>query len=97
MSDRRSHRLLREQSTCAAGIERGLNLAPLVIDELSVVGSRCGPIEGALTMLSIGDFSRVFPLGALVDEVYPLEKVGDAFRRARERGALKVVLQIAKA
>uniref|UniRef100_A0A7S0CD39 Alcohol dehydrogenase-like N-terminal domain-containing protein n=1 Tax=Proboscia inermis TaxID=420281 RepID=A0A7S0CD39_9STRA len=39
------------KSTCAAGKE--FNAAPFVIDELRVVGSRCGPIDTALELLNL--------------------------------------------
>jgi threonine dehydrogenase-like Zn-dependent dehydrogenase len=42
------------KSTCAAGLEQ-FNAAPFVIDELRVVGSRCGPIDRALELLAIID------------------------------------------
>lgn len=42
------------KSTCAAGVEQ-FNAAPFVIDELRVVGSRCGPIDRALELLAITD------------------------------------------
>mmetsp|Transcript_22751 Transcript_22751/g.27901 ORF Transcript_22751/g.27901 Transcript_22751/m.27901 type:complete len:96 (+) Transcript_22751:2828-3115(+) len=49
------------KSTCAAGAY--FNAAPFVIDELNVVGSRCGPIEKALELLAITDNdSKLKPL-----------------------------------
>ena len=39
------------KSTCAAGEQ--FNAAPFVIDELQVIGSRCGPINKALDLLSL--------------------------------------------
>ena len=38
------------KSTCAAGVS-GFHSAPIVIDELNVVGSQCGPIDRALELL----------------------------------------------
>ena len=40
------------KSTCASGAH-AFNAAPFVIDELTVVGSRCGPIDRALELLAI--------------------------------------------
>jgi threonine dehydrogenase-like Zn-dependent dehydrogenase len=40
------------KSTVAA--ETGMNLAPLVINEINVVGSRCGPFDAAIDMLAEG-------------------------------------------
>lgn len=65
-----------------------VDLAPLVIDELSVVGSRCGPFEPALAALVAG---RVDP-SPLVQCRLPLSQGVDALRQAAEPGALKVLL-----
>ncbi len=64
-----------------------LNLAPVVIDEVTVVGSRCGRFEPAIEALAAG---RI-PVHRLVEATYPLSEGVRAFRRAR--GALKVLLQ----
>eukprot|EP00750_Incisomonas_marina_P001193 INCI10979.2.p1 GENE.INCI10979.2~~INCI10979.2.p1 ORF type:complete len:118 (+),score=12.79 INCI10979.2:66-419(+) len=44
------------KSTCAAGFH--VHTAPLVIDEINVVGSRCGPFPEALSLLQ-GDVADV--------------------------------------
>jgi threonine dehydrogenase-like Zn-dependent dehydrogenase len=68
-----------------------VNLAPLVINEITVVGSRCGPFEPALAALRDG---RV-QVAELVDARYPLEDGVKALERAGARAALKVLLEIA--
>lgn len=65
-----------------------VDLAPLVIDELTVVGSRCGPFEPALAALVEG---RVDP-SPLIRCRLPLSQGLDALRQAAEPGALKVLL-----
>lgn len=45
------------KSTCAAGEK--FNAAPFVIDELRVVGSRCGPIDKALDLLAITNDNKI--------------------------------------
>ena len=65
-----------------------LDAAPLVIDELTVVGSRCGPFEPAIVALREG---RVRP-ASMVEEVFPLARGLDALQRAQQPGALKVLL-----
>jgi threonine dehydrogenase-like Zn-dependent dehydrogenase len=67
-----------------------LDLAPIVIDEISVVGSRCGPFEPALQALA----SDQIETDALISDTLPLERGVEAFERARERGVLKVLLEI---
>mmetsp|Transcript_1917 Transcript_1917/g.7382 ORF Transcript_1917/g.7382 Transcript_1917/m.7382 type:complete len:322 (+) Transcript_1917:254-1219(+) len=70
------------KSTCAAGTD--FNTAPFVIDELRVVGSRCGPFEPALELL------RTLDLTPLVSATFPLAEAAAAVRRAGEKGTMKV-------
>ncbi|NOZ55274.1 MAG: alcohol dehydrogenase, partial [Calditrichaeota bacterium] len=65
-----------------------INLASLVVNEVSVVGSLCGPFEPALRLLAEG---RVKP-AALVSARYPLSEAVEAFERATGAGTLKVLL-----
>ncbi|MDD5542325.1 MAG: alcohol dehydrogenase catalytic domain-containing protein [Acidobacteriia bacterium] len=62
--------------------------APLVVNEIQVVGSRCGPFDKALARLQRHEV-HVLPL---VSERYPLSRGEEAFRRAQEGGVLKVLL-----
>jgi len=67
-----------------------LNLAPLVIDEITVVGSRCGPFEPALAALADGSVD----VASMIQARMPLEDGVAALDRAGARGALKVVLEL---
>jgi alcohol dehydrogenase len=58
--------------------ETPVSLSPLVVDEISVVGSRCGPFAEAIEMLGSG---RVV-VQPLVAGIYPLERFADAFEQA---------------
>jgi threonine dehydrogenase-like Zn-dependent dehydrogenase len=64
--------------------------APWVIDELTIVGSRCGPFPPALAKL---DAKQISP-DALIDDVFPLHEAARAIERAAEPGVLKVLLQM---
>lgn len=66
-----------------------LDLAPLVVDEVSLVGSRCGPFPPALDGLRAASVS----VAPLVEAVHPLADAAAALRRAAEPGALKVLLE----
>jgi threonine dehydrogenase-like Zn-dependent dehydrogenase len=66
------------------------NPAPLVVDEITVVGSRCGPFEPALSLLARGTV-KVLPF---LSGVYPLERWEAAFRGARRADAFKVLLRM---
>ncbi|HZR98918.1 MAG TPA: alcohol dehydrogenase catalytic domain-containing protein [Chloroflexota bacterium] len=66
-----------------------LNLAPLVIDEITVVGSRCGPFAPALRTLAEGRVA----VQPLITEEYALADAVAAFQRAAAPGALKVLIR----
>jgi threonine dehydrogenase-like Zn-dependent dehydrogenase len=64
--------------------------APVVVNELTLVGSRCGPFEPALHLLESGEVD-VMPL---IDGSFGLSEAPAAFERAREAGVMKVLLTI---
>jgi alcohol dehydrogenase len=65
-----------------------LETAPIVIDELTVLGSRCGPFPPAVDALAAG---RIDPR-PLVDATFPLRDGLAALEAAAARGAAKVLL-----
>ena len=65
------------------------NPSPLVVDEVTVVGSRCGPFAPALAALAAG-----FNPTPLIDAEYPLSQYQEAFLQAGRPGTLKVLLKI---
>jgi threonine dehydrogenase-like Zn-dependent dehydrogenase len=66
-----------------------VDLSSLVVDELTLVGSRCGPFEKALAALVEG---RV-RVSDLVEARYPLVEGAAAFAHAARPGALKVLIE----
>jgi len=76
------------KSTVAATKE--FNLAPIVIDEITVLGSRCGQFPPALRMLSSGKID----LTPLISATYPMDKALEAFEKNKEKDTLKVLLEI---
>jgi threonine dehydrogenase-like Zn-dependent dehydrogenase len=66
-----------------------LNFSPLVVDEVQVVGSRCGPFPPALRALASG---RVDPL-PLIQCAYPLSEGLKAFEHAAKPGVLKILVR----
>lgn len=67
-----------------------VDLAPIVIDEIRVVGSRCGPFPRALKALASGEVD-VTPL---IGHEFPFDEAEAAFEAAGRRGARKVILQV---
>lgn len=67
-----------------------MHMAPLVIEEISVVGSRCGPFQPALEMLASGAVRTDLLLSAR----YPLSAASEAFERAIRKDTLKVLLDV---
>lgn len=66
------------------------NPAPIVVDEISVVGSRCGQFADALRFMR----EHSPPLESLVTAVYPLSDAIEAFERSAKADALKVILEM---
>jgi len=66
-----------------------VSLAPLVINEVNLIGSRCGVFPDALEALAASQVS-VLPL---IEEVYPLEQGIEAIQHAGRRGARKILLR----
>jgi threonine dehydrogenase-like Zn-dependent dehydrogenase len=65
-----------------------LNMSSIVVDEVQLIGSRCGPFKPALHLLETG---QVDPT-PLIDSQYPLSRGLAAFERAAMPGVLKVLL-----
>lgn len=66
-----------------------INASALVVDEIRVQGSRCGPFAPAIELLASG---AVNP-SALIDGQYPLRDGIAAFEKAQTPGVRKVLLQ----
>jgi threonine dehydrogenase-like Zn-dependent dehydrogenase len=75
--------------TTVAG-QQTLAWAPFVIDEVTLVGSRCGPFDQALAALEKGHV-QVQPL---VSDRFDLSRGLDALSRAQTKGVLKVLLDV---
>lgn len=68
----------------------GPNLAPLVIDEITVVGSRCGPFPRAIESLA----HRTVDVRPLISARYPMSHAVEAFQAATDGRHLKVLLEM---
>jgi threonine dehydrogenase-like Zn-dependent dehydrogenase len=65
-----------------------IHMAPFVVDEVTLVGSRCGPFAPALASLARGDVDP----RPLVEARYPLTDALAAFEHAARPGALKILV-----
>jgi threonine dehydrogenase-like Zn-dependent dehydrogenase len=75
------------KSTIAA--EHHVSLAPVVINEINVIGSRCGPFPQALEALA----ARQVSVTPLIEKVYPLSDGLAAIDHAARPGARKILLR----
>ncbi len=67
-----------------------LHLAPIVVDEIRVQGSRCGPFAPALRALS----NRRIDVLPLISARYSLDDGLEAFGHAEQKGVLKVLVRV---
>lgn len=67
-----------------------LDASSLVVDEITLIGSRCGPFSAALELLATGKVD----VQPLIHARYPLTQGLVAFENAQSRGVLKVLLEI---
>ncbi|MBP7506729.1 MAG: alcohol dehydrogenase catalytic domain-containing protein [Prolixibacteraceae bacterium] len=66
---------------------QNINLSPLVVNEITVVGSRCGIFSRAIDYLKTG-----VDLTPLVSGIFPIEKGVEAFEAAKEKKAIKILI-----
>jgi threonine dehydrogenase-like Zn-dependent dehydrogenase len=69
--------------------ELSINFSSIVVDEINIVGSRCGPFEPALRLLE----SRQVDPTALIAGEFNLKDALKAIQRAGEAGVLKVLVE----
>ena len=76
------------KSTYAGNLS--IDASALVVNEITVIGSRCGPFAKALDLLA----SDRVDVSSLIEKHYPLEEGLAAFNHAQQRGVLKVLLKM---
>ncbi len=78
------------KSTYAGNLS--LDASSLVVDEITLIGSRCGPFGAALDLLA----AEKVDVQPLIHASYPLTQGLTAFKQAQGRGVLKVLLEISQ-
>jgi alcohol dehydrogenase len=67
---------------------KNFNLTSLVLNEITVIGSRCGPFPPALRALE----NKAIDVRPLISKVYSSDKALEAFEAARAKDSLKVLV-----
>ena len=75
------------KSTVHGGVR--IDTAPVIVNEIHLVGSRCGRFEPALNLLQSGKVN----VADMISESMPLSQARRAFGLAAQRGILKVLLR----
>jgi alcohol dehydrogenase len=65
-----------------------MDMAPVIVNEITLVGSRCGRFEAALPLIE----HEMIRLEDMITARFPLSEGPAAFERAAQRGAMKVLL-----
>jgi len=75
------------KSTIAS--RENLDLTPTIINEITLIGSRCGLFKPAIDALASG----IISVNSMIDSTFPLEKFEDAIIHAKNPNTLKVFLK----
>ncbi|KEQ56237.1 2-deoxy-scyllo-inosamine dehydrogenase protein [Marine Group I thaumarchaeote SCGC AAA799-E16] len=75
------------KSTIAS--RENLDLTPTVVNEITLIGSRCGLFKPAIDALVTG----IVSVDSMIDSTFPLEKFTDAINHAKKPDTLKVFLK----
>lgn len=76
------------KSTIAA--KEGLNLASVVIDEITVIGSRCGQFEPVLRLMEKGRINTK----PLITKILPFDNAIEGFELNRKKESIKILLKV---
>lgn len=66
-----------------------VNLSQLVVNEVSVIGSRCGPMEKALSLLNNNQLNPT----DLITDIFPLDQGVSAFKKSYLPDSFKVLIK----
>ncbi len=65
-----------------------VDTAPAIVNEITLIGSRCGRFEPAIQLLASGKVR----VDGMISERFPLDRAPEAFARAATKGVLKILL-----
>jgi len=72
------------------GVPVSLDVTKVVVDELRIQGSRCGPFDEAIGLLENGSVR----VKELITDRFPLEGCEEAFRAASSRSSIKTIFEV---
>jgi alcohol dehydrogenase len=72
------------------GVPASLDVTKVVVDELRIQGSRCGPFNEAIELLD----RKAISVRELITNRFPLERCQEAFQVASSKSAIKVIFEI---
>jgi threonine dehydrogenase-like Zn-dependent dehydrogenase len=67
-----------------------VNLSRVAVDEIRVIGSRCGPFDAALRALE----AELVDVDPLIEARFPIDQIEQAIQHASQQGCLKVLVDI---
>lgn len=67
-----------------------MNTSKLVIDEVTIIGSRCGPFSPVIRLLEMG----IIDVKPLITQVFPFRQWKGAFKAAQSQGKLKILMSM---
>jgi len=73
--------------------ELAIDTAPVIVDEVTLVGSRCGRFEPSLELLARGPERGGIDVESMIAGRFPLAQAPEAMSRAAEKGVLKIILE----
>lgn len=76
------------KSTTAQGTL--LNLSPIVVDEIHLIGTRCGPFKPAIEALK----KKYIDVKDMISEIYPLKEYEKAFLKNDDKSSVKILFRI---
>jgi alcohol dehydrogenase len=66
-----------------------IDTAPVIVNEITLVGSRCGRFEPAIRLLASGKIE----VAEMISDEFALHRAPKAFAQAAKKGVLKVLLR----
>ncbi len=88
LSHTRPQGILLIKSTVAA--QRSIDFNDVVINEIQIRGSRCGPFAPAIQALQ----KKEIVVAPLISRIFPLDQAVQAFRAATQKENIKILLQM---